>query len=115
MSFWSIPFFTALAQSCNYLILVLCLGALASRILICLMCGDGFNMEMPLAPLLNHQFCYVTSDEYIALETYLDDSKRKVEVTTSSYHGASQLRHSLYHGYILVYWCKRRGSLANLK
>ncbi len=48
----------------------------------CFMCGDPFDVSLPLAPLLNHQCCYVTSDEYptITLETYLDTSKRRVEV-----------------------------------
>ncbi len=81
------------------------------------MCGDTYNVELPLAPLLNHQCCYLTSDKYptITLETYLDDSKRKVEVTLVSYHGASIIKDELYHGYILVYSTKRKASLATLR
>ena len=81
------------------------------------MCGDGFGIEVPLAPLLNHQFCYVASDEYmsITLETFLDEAKRKVEVTATSYHGATQLRQYLYHGCVAVYSVRRKASLANLK
>ena len=83
----------------------------------CFMCGDNFQVDLPLAPLLNHQCCYVTSDKFptITLETYLDDSKRKVEVTVTSYHGGTQVRDDLYHGYILVYSAKRKASLANLR
>lgn len=90
---------------------------LRCRILMCFMCGDGFSVELPLAPLLNHQFCFVTSDEYatMTLETYLDESKRKVEVTATSYHGASQFKDCLYHGYVLVYSARRKASLASLK
>ncbi len=82
----------------------------------CFMCGDGFDVDLPLSPLLNHQCCYVTPDKLptITLETYLDDSKRKVEITATSYHGATQVQDSLYHGYILVYWAKRKASLATL-
>ena len=88
------------------------------RVLMCFMCGDSFSLELPLAPLLNHQCCYVTSDKHptITLETYLDESKRKVEVTLSSYHNATYIvQDELYHGYVLVYSAKRRASLATLR
>lgn len=84
----------------------------------CFMCGDSFSLELPLAPLLNHQCCYVTSDKHptITLETYLDESKRKVEVILASYHNASNIvQEELYHGYILVYSAKRQASLATLR
>ena len=83
----------------------------------CFMCGDAFKVELPLGPLLNHQCCYVTSDKFptITLETYLGDSKRKVEVTVVSYHGASVLKDALYHGYILVFSARRKASLATLR
>ena len=82
------------------------------------MCGDPFDVEMPMSPLLNHQCCYVTSDDYptITLETYLDSSKRRVEVTLLSYHGAKLVKEEiLYNGYILVYSAKRRASLSALR
>ena len=83
----------------------------------CLMCGDTFSAEVPLGPLLHHQCCYVTSDKFptLTLETYLGDSKRKVEVSTVSYHGGYILREGLFHGYILVYSAKRRASLEAMK
>ena len=90
------------------------------RILMALMCGDQYEMELPIAPLLNHQCCYVTDLERglptITLETYLGEYKRKVEVTVASYHRAeSSLRDSLFHGAVLVYMAKRKASLQNLR
>jgi p190RhoGAP, pG1 and pG2 domains len=85
----------------------------------CVMCGDGFDVELPLAPLLNHQFSLVSSSAdgvvSVALETYFEESKHKVEVVVTSYHGASQLKDCLFHGFLLVYWAKRRASLAALR
>jgi p190RhoGAP, pG1 and pG2 domains len=85
----------------------------------CIMCGDGFDVELPLSPLLNHQFSYMSLSPdgivSVSLDTYFDESKHKVEVTISSYHGASQLKDCLFHGYLLVYWAKRKASLAALR
>jgi hypothetical protein len=84
-----------------------------------LMCGDQYAMELPVAPLLNHQCCYVTDLERglpaITLETYLGECKRKVEVTVASYHrAAAPLTDSLFHGAVLVYMAKRKASLMHL-
>ena len=50
----------------------------------CFACGDAFDLELPLAPLLSHQCCYVSdvSDRHptITLEKYIEDKKRRVEV-----------------------------------
>ena len=83
----------------------------------CMMCGDHYNVELPLMPLLNHQCCYVTSDRYpaLTLEAYLDGTNVKIEVTVVSYHGASVVQNELFHGYILVYHTKRKASYANLR
>ena len=84
----------------------------------CFMCGDPFDVGLPLSPLLNHQCCYVTSDEFptITLETYLDASKRRVEVTLLSYHAATLVQEdNLFNGYILIYSAKRRASLSTLR
>ena len=82
----------------------------------CFMCGDDMNLSYLLTPLLSHQCCFVTSDKFptITLETYLGDSKRKVEVVVTSYHGASVIQDSLYHGFILVYSAKRKASLRTM-
>jgi len=83
------------------------------------MCGDDYKVDVPLSPLLNHQFHHVSKSDDVAmsvtLETYLDEFKRKVEVLAMSYHSASLLKDFLYHGYLLVFSAKRRASLATLK
>ena len=81
----------------------------------CLLCGDPFSIDTVILPLLSNPSCVVTGDRTVILETFLGDCRRKVEVTISSYHAASEYRESLIHGYILVYSTKRRASLAVLK
>lgn len=85
------------------------------RIIMCMFCGDPFSVENVLAPLLSHQCCFLSAERSIILETFLGDSKRKVEVIISSFHGANAFRDELVHGFILVYSTKRKASLATLK
>lgn len=85
------------------------------RIIMCMFCGDPYSVENVLGPLISHQCCFLSGDRSIILETFLDDSKRKVEVIVSSFHGANAFREELVHGFILVYSAKRRASLATLK
>nr|CAI5846228.1 unnamed protein product [Callosobruchus analis] len=84
------------------------------RIIMCMFCGDPYSVENVLGPLLSHQFCFLSSSHSIILETFLGDSKRKVEVIISSFHGANAFRDELVHGFILVYSTKRKASLATL-
>lgn len=84
------------------------------RIIMCMFCGDPYSVENVLGPLLSHQFCFLSSAHSIILETFLGDSKRKVEVIVSSFHGANAFRDELVHGFILVYSTKRKASLATL-
>ncbi|XP_071440115.1 rho GTPase-activating protein 190 isoform X6 [Hetaerina americana] len=84
------------------------------RIIMCMFCGDPYSVENVLGPLLSHQCCFLSGDRSIILETFLGDSKRKVEVIISSYHGANAFREELVHGFILVYSTKRKASLATL-
>ncbi|XP_017768448.1 PREDICTED: rho GTPase-activating protein 190 isoform X5 [Nicrophorus vespilloides] len=84
------------------------------RIIMCMFCGDPFSVENVLAPLLSHQCCFLSAERSIILETYLGDSKRKVEVIISSFHGANAFRDELVHGFILVYSTKRKASFATL-
>ncbi|XP_026272441.1 rho GTPase-activating protein 190 isoform X2 [Frankliniella occidentalis] len=84
------------------------------RIIMCMFCGDPYSVENVLGPLLNHQCCFLSGERSIILETFLGDSKRKVEVIISSYHGANAFRDDLVHGFILVYSTKRKASLATL-
>ena len=64
------------------------------RIIMCMLCGDPYSVEYVLGPLLAQQNCYLSSGERsIAIETQLGgDTKRKVEVVLSSYHGATDFR-----------------------
>ena len=92
----------------------------------CMLCGDPFSVESVLAPLLDPSslgsqhggsvpLSAVKSERSVIVELYLGDSKRTVEVTFSSYHGAGVFKDELVHGFILVYSTKRRASLATLK
>lgn len=81
----------------------------------CMFCGDPYSVENVLSPLLSHQCCFLSAERSIILETFLGDSKRKVEVIISSFHGANAFRDELVHGFILVYSTKRKASLATLK
>lgn len=85
------------------------------RIIMCMFCGDPYSVENVLGPLLNHQCCFLSGDRSIVLETFLGESKRRVEVIISSFHGANAFRDELVHGFILVYSTKRKASLATLK
>ncbi|CAB3372514.1 Hypothetical predicted protein [Cloeon dipterum] len=84
------------------------------RIILCVFCGDPYSVEHVLNPLLSHQCCFLSGDRSIILETFLGDSKRKVEVIISSFHGANAFREELVHGFVLVYSTKRKASLATL-
>ncbi|XP_063220269.1 rho GTPase-activating protein 190 isoform X2 [Bacillus rossius redtenbacheri] len=84
------------------------------RIILCMFCGDPYSVENILGPLLSHQCCFLSGERSIILETFLGDSKRKVEVIISSFHGANAFRDELVHGFILVYSTKRKASLATL-
>ncbi|XP_066261136.1 rho GTPase-activating protein 190 [Euwallacea similis] len=84
------------------------------RVIMCMFCGDPYSVENVLSPLLNHQLCFLSSPHSVILETFLGDSKRKVEVIVSSFHGANAFRDELVHGFILVYSTKRKASLATL-
>ncbi|XP_073958582.1 rho GTPase-activating protein 190 [Choristoneura fumiferana] len=84
------------------------------RIMVCMFCDDPYSPERVLSPLLLHRACFLTGDRSIVIETFLGDSKRKVEVIISSFHGATQFREELIHGFILIYSAKRKASLATL-
>ncbi|XP_046620253.1 rho GTPase-activating protein 190 isoform X2 [Neodiprion virginianus] len=84
------------------------------RIIMCMFCGDPYSVENVLGPLLSHQCCFLSGDRSIVLETFLGESKRRVAVIISSFHGANAFRDELVHGFILVYSTKRKASLATL-
>ncbi|XP_055846391.1 rho GTPase-activating protein 190 isoform X8 [Episyrphus balteatus] len=84
------------------------------RIIICMFCGDLYSPESVLAPLVSESTFSVTQDRSILVDTFLGESKRRIEFIISSYHGANQYRDELIHGFILFYSTKRKSSLANL-
>ncbi|CAL1547999.1 unnamed protein product [Lymnaea stagnalis] len=88
------------------------------RLSMCLMCGDPFQLEVPLGPLLNHDMCRVLADTpyCITLDLFLEPtSKQKVEIEVASFHGGNRLHQGLFHGYILVFSARRKASLATLR
>lgn len=85
------------------------------RIVLCMFCGDPYSIENIIHPLLNEPTSTVTADKTIMVDTFLGDSKKRVEFVIQSYHSASTFRDELIHGYALVYSTKRKSSLANMK
>ncbi|XP_055303733.1 rho GTPase-activating protein 190 isoform X29 [Sitodiplosis mosellana] len=84
------------------------------RIIVCMFCGDPFSVESILSPILSEPTSTMSSERSVIFETFMGDTKRKIEVIFSSYHGANAFRDELVHGFILLYSTKRRASLATL-
>ncbi|KAM9270405.1 LOW QUALITY PROTEIN: rho GTPase-activating protein 35 [Cariama cristata] len=89
------------------------------RIVMCLMCGDTFNVD-------DHPFTHLQSQTYrpsqcgssssILLELSIGPHKRRVELSLLSYHSSLALGNSrLVHGYIVFYAAKTQGILAMLR
>lgn len=64
------------------------------RIIMSMLCADPFSVEAVLGPLLSHQCCFLSGERSLTLETFLGDSKRRVEVVVTSYHTADSFRSS---------------------
>lgn len=62
------------------------------RIVMSMLCADPFSVESVLAPLMAHQCCFLSGDRSLTLETFLGDSKRRVQVIVTSYHAADSFR-----------------------
>ena len=60
--------------------------ALFYRILMCMMCGDGIDLEQLLHPLADFQCCYsLTQDDSfctVVVEYYMDNQRLKVSAWT---------------------------------
>ncbi|XP_049537239.1 rho GTPase-activating protein 190 isoform X1 [Anopheles darlingi] len=84
------------------------------RLILCLFCGDPFSIENLLSSLMLEQSCVSAGERNIIFEMFLGDSKRRVELILSSYHGANAFRDDLIHGFILLYSSKRKASLSTL-
>lgn len=85
------------------------------RILVCIYCGDQYDIENIVQPLLAESTLVKANEHCIIVDVFIGDAKRRVEFILSSYHGTNQYRDELIHGYIYIYSAKRRSSLANLK
>uniref|UniRef100_A0A3B3TVK8 Rho GTPase-activating protein 35 n=1 Tax=Poecilia latipinna TaxID=48699 RepID=A0A3B3TVK8_9TELE len=87
------------------------------RIVMCLMCGDPYDIEQLLSPFLMHQHCRPMSNSgtSVLLEQTIGGHKLAIELSLLSYHASFTLRKSrLVHGYIAVYSVTRKASLETL-
>uniref|UniRef100_A0A1A9W961 Rho-GAP domain-containing protein n=1 Tax=Glossina brevipalpis TaxID=37001 RepID=A0A1A9W961_9MUSC len=84
------------------------------RILVCMFCGDQYDIENILSPLMAESTFCKAAEHSIVVDVFIGDSKKRVEFIISSYHGINQYRDDLIHGFIFFYSAKRRSSLANL-
>ncbi|XP_067638454.1 rho GTPase-activating protein 190 isoform X3 [Eurosta solidaginis] len=84
------------------------------RILICMFCGDQYDIENIISPLIAESTNCKPSEHSIVIDVFIGDSKKRIEFILSSYHGINQYREDLIHGYIYFYSGKRRSSFANL-
>ncbi|XP_053666685.1 rho GTPase-activating protein 190 [Anopheles marshallii] len=84
------------------------------RIIMSIFCGDPFSIENILSSMMLEQSCISAGERNIIFEMFLGDSKRRVELILSSYHGANAFRDDLIHGFILLYSSKRKASLSTL-
>ena len=60
--------------------------------IMCLHCGDPFNIERVLGPLLGHSSCRQSGERSVCVEQTIDDKTKTVEVILSSYHSAIDFR-----------------------
>ncbi|XP_033928051.1 rho GTPase-activating protein 35 [Melopsittacus undulatus] len=95
------------------------LGDVDLRIVMCLMCGDPFNADELLVPILHPHGSRPApcgSGSSVLLELPIGPHKRRLELSLLSYHSSFSIRKSrLVHGYIVFYAAKRRASLAMLR
>lgn len=74
------------------------------RIILSMLCADPFSVESVLGPLLSHQCCFLSGERSLTLETFLGDSKRRVEVVVTSYHSADTFRYVAHEADTLKSW-----------
>ncbi|XP_056449553.1 rho GTPase-activating protein 35 [Gadus chalcogrammus] len=87
------------------------------RIVMCLMCGDAYDIEQLLSPFLMPPHCrpLSSSGTSVMLEQTLGGHKLLIELSLLSYHASFSLRKSrLVHGYIAAYSVSRKASLETL-
>ncbi|XP_039864919.1 rho GTPase-activating protein 35 [Simochromis diagramma] len=89
------------------------------RIVMCLMCGDTYDLDQLLAPFLLPQHCRPSSSlgggTSVLLDLSIGGQKQNIELSLLSFHSSLALRKAgLVHGYIAVYSTRRKASLETL-
>ncbi|KAK3531281.1 hypothetical protein QTP70_015184 [Hemibagrus guttatus] len=89
------------------------------HVVMCIMCGDTYDVDQLLSPFLNSQHCRPSVNLSIGTSVLLDltigSQRQTIDLAVLSYHSAFSLRKSrLVHGYIAVYSAKRKASLETL-
>ncbi|XP_011606695.2 rho GTPase-activating protein 35 [Takifugu rubripes] len=89
------------------------------RIVMCLMCGDTYDLDQLLAPFLLPQYCRPASSLSSGTSVFLDltigGQKQNIDLSVLSFHSSFALRKTkLVHGFILVYSARRKASMETL-
>ncbi|XP_054885069.1 rho GTPase-activating protein 35 [Poeciliopsis prolifica] len=89
------------------------------RIVMCLMCGDTYDLDQLLAPFLLPQHCRPTSSHSsgtsVLLDLIIGGHRQNVELSLLSFHSSFSLRKTaLVHGYIAVYSARRKASMETM-
>ncbi|XP_051521037.1 rho GTPase-activating protein 35-like isoform X2 [Myxocyprinus asiaticus] len=89
------------------------------RIVMCLMCGDTYDVDQLLSPFLLPQHCRpsssLSSGTSVMLDLTIGGQRQSIDLAVLSYHSSFSLRKSrLVHGYIAVYSAKRKASMETL-
>ncbi|XP_031588690.1 rho GTPase-activating protein 35 [Oreochromis aureus] len=89
------------------------------RIVMCLMCGDTYDLDQLLAPFLLPQHCRPSSSlgggTSVLLDLSIGGQKQNIELSLLSFHSSLALRKTgLIHGYIAVYSTRRKASMETL-
>uniref|UniRef100_A0A3P9H8W4 Rho GTPase-activating protein 35 n=1 Tax=Oryzias latipes TaxID=8090 RepID=A0A3P9H8W4_ORYLA len=89
------------------------------RIVMCLMCGDTYDIDQLLAPFLLPQHCRpmssLSSGTSIFLNLNIGGQRQNIELSLLSFHSSFSLRKSgLVHGFIAVYSARRKASMETL-
>lgn len=89
------------------------------RIVMCLMCGDTYDLDQLLAPFLLPQHCRpasnLSSGTSVLLDLSIGGHRQNVELSLLSFHSSFSLRKTgLVHGYIAVYSARRKASMETM-
>ncbi|XP_032446300.1 rho GTPase-activating protein 35 [Xiphophorus hellerii] len=89
------------------------------RIVMCLMCGDTYDLDQLLSPFLLPQHCRPTSSHSsgtsVLMDLIIGGHRQNVELSLLSFHSSFSLRKTgLVHGYIAVYSARRKASMETM-